>query len=300
MTKAKNQFKKLTPTEFPGLLKEINDPPKELWLEGKLPACAGRPNENENKFLAVVGSRKFSRYGKEACEELIAGLAGYPIVIVSGLALGIDAIAHQSALKNKLLTIAIPGSGLSRKVLHPFSNHRLADEIIEAGGALLSELEPECPAGLHTFPSRNRIMAGMSHATLIIEAGEKSGTLITARLAMEYNRDVLVVPGSIFSSSSRGANNLIHQGAMPINNSEDLLHALGFNTEQDAKDRQGRLFENLSEIEQKIVDLLATDSYPRDELIELAELSITDANIILSTMEIKGLIKEAMGEIRLV
>lgn len=296
--KNKHQFKKLTPAEFPALLKEINDPPDELWLEGKL------PNEKENKFLAVVGSRRFSRYGKEACEELIAGLAGYPIVIVSGLALGIDAIAHQSALKNKLLTIGIPGSGLDRQVLHPFSNHRLADEIIEAGGALLSELEPECPAGVHTFPRRNRIMAGLSHAVLIIEAGEKSGTLITARLAMEYNRDVLVVPGSIFSPSSRGANDLIHQGAMPINNSADLLQALGFNLDEenneDHQARQAKLFADLSPIEQKIVDLLSTDSYPRDELIELAELATTEANIILSTMEIKGIIKEAMGEVRLI
>ncbi|MCX6712248.1 MAG: DNA-processing protein DprA [Candidatus Vogelbacteria bacterium] len=291
--KNKHQFKKILPPDFPALLKEINDPPEELWLEGNF------PNEKENKFLAVVGSRKFSRYGKEACEELIRGLAGYPIVIVSGLALGIDAIAHQSALKNKLLTVAIPGSGIDRKVLHPFSNHRLADEIVEAGGCLMSELKPECPAGVHTFPRRNRIMAGISHATLIIEAGERSGTLITARLAMEYNRDVLVVPGSIFSSSSRGANGLIHQGAMPINNSEDLLHALGFNLEEESKDKQGKLFKDLSEIEQKIVDILSTDSYPRDELIELAELSITDANIILSTMEIKGIIKEAMGEVRL-
>jgi len=297
MAKSKNQFKKILPPDFPSLLKEINDPPEELWLEGNF------PNENENKFLAVVGSRKYSRYGKEACEELIRGLAGYPIVIVSGLALGIDAIAHQSALKNKLLTVAIPGSGLDRKVLHPFSNHRLADEIVEAGGCLLSELEPECPAGVHTFPRRNRIMAGLSHAVLIIEAGERSGTLITARLAMEYNRDVLVVPGSIFSPSSRGANGLIHHGAMPINNSTDLLQALGFNLDEnnneDYQARQAKLFADLSPIEQKIVDFLSTDSYPRDELIELAELSITEANIILSTMEIKGIIKEAMGEIRL-
>ncbi|MFA5001196.1 MAG: DNA-processing protein DprA [Candidatus Paceibacterota bacterium] len=293
MAKNKNQFKKLTPEQFPTLLKEINDPPDELYLEGTL------PNENENKFLAVVGSRKYSRYGKEACEELIRGLAGYPIVIVSGLALGIDAIAHQSALNNKLLTMAIPGSGLDRKVLHPFSNHRLADEIVEAGGCLLSELEPECPAGVHTFPRRNRIMAGLSHAILIIEAGERSGTLITARLAMEYNRDVLVVPGSIFSPGSRGANNLIRQGAMPVNKSEDILQALGFDTEEAEADKQGRLWSDLSPIEQKIVEFLLSDSFPRDELIELAELSVTDANIILSTMEIKGIIKEAMGEIRL-
>ena len=190
--------------------------------------------------------------------------------------------------------------GLSRKVLHPFSNHRLADEIISAGGCLLSEFETEQPAGIHTFPRRNRIMAGLSHATLIIEAGEKSGTLITARLAMEYNRDVLVVPGSIFSPGSRGANSLIKQGAMPINKSEDILQALGFNTDEAIAEKQGKIFADLSPVEQKIVELLSSDSFPRDELIELAELSITEANIVLSTMEIKGVIKEAMGEVRLI
>lgn len=289
----KKGFKKILPSDFPSLLKEINDPPPELYLEGDL------PKENEYKFLAIVGSRKYSRYGKEACEELIAGLAGYPIVIVSGLALGIDTIAHQSALKNNLLTIAIPGSGLDRQVLHPFSNHHLADEIVERGGCLLSELEPECPAGLHTFPRRNRIMAGLSHATLIIEAGKKSGTLITARLAMEYNRDVLVVPGSIFSPSSRGANALIRQGAMPVNNSDEILQALGFNTDEEEKEKQGRLFIDLSPAEQKIVKILENDSFPRDELIEVAEITTAEANILLSTMEIKGIIKEAMGEVRL-
>lgn len=287
----KNKFTKLTPSQFPSLLKEINDPPVTLWLEGQL------PRENEHKFLAVVGSRKFSRYGQEACEELVSGLAGYPIVIVSGLALGIDTIAHKTALKNNLLTVGVPGSGLDRKVLHPFSNHRLADEIIERGGALLSELEPSCPAGLHTFPRRNRIMAGLSHATLIIEAGEKSGTLITARLAMEYNRDVLVVPGSIFSPSSRGANSLIRQGAMPINKSEDILQALGFDLEEVKG--QTKINFDLSPAEQKIMDLLEVESCPRDELIDRAELSASEANVLLSTMELKGLIKESLGEIRL-
>jgi len=298
--KTKHNFKKILSPDFPALLKEINDPPEFLYLEGELPTDAGRPEESENKFLAVVGSRKYSHYGKEVCEELIRGLAGYPIVIVSGLALGIDAIAHQNALKNKLLTVAIPGSGLSRQVLHPFSNHRLADEIVETGGCLLSELEPEQPAGVHTFPCRNRLMAGLSHAVLIIEAGEKSGTLITARLALEYNRDVLVVPGSIFSPGSRGANSLIRQGAMPVTKSEDILQALGFNTEEAVVEKQGRLLADLSPLEQKIVELLSTNSFPRDELIELAELSTSEANIILSTMEIKGIIREAMGEIRLV
>src|SRR3990167_7120394 len=201
---------------------EMADPPKELYLEGIL------PNPNEFVYLTVVGSRKMTRYGQEACDFLIHGLAGYPIVIVSGLAIGTDTIAHKSALDTGLPTIAIPGSGLDRAVLHPQSNYRLADHILETDGALLSELPPTAPAGIHTFPRRNRIMAGLSKAILIVEAGEKSGTLITARLGLDYNREVGVVPGSIFSPQSHGTNQLIRQGATPITSSADILELLGF------------------------------------------------------------------------
>lgn len=282
-------FRKISPVDFPSLLKEINDPPKCLYLEGDWP-------DDNNKFLAVVGSRRYSRYGQEACEELIRGLIGQPIVIVSGLAIGIDTIAHQTALASDLQTIAVPGSGLSRQVLHPFSNRRLADKIIEANGCLLSELEPKQPAGIHTFPRRNRLMAGLSHAVLIIEAGEKSGTLITARLAMEYNRELLVVPGSIFSPNSRGANALIKQGAMPINTSEDILEALGLENKEKTKQKNTT---NLSITEQKIIDILFSDSLPRDELIEKIGLPVSEANALLLALEIKGFLKETMGEIRL-
>ena len=288
-------IERIAPADFPPLLREINDPPAKLYLEGVWPA-------GELKFLTVVGSRRHSRYGLEATQELIAGLSNQPVVIVSGLAVGIDTVAHKAALKNKLLTVAVPGSGLDRSVLHPSSNRRLADEIVAAGGALLSELEPSQPAGIHTFPRRNRIMAGLAHAVLIIEAGEKSGTLITARLAMEYNRDVLVVPGSIFSPNSRGANALIRHGAMPVNHSGDILQALDLADDDEASraDRQARLFADLSADEQKIVDLLAVESLPRDELIELSGLSASTANILLAALEIKGLVKEALGEVRLV
>ena len=145
--------------EFPKLLKEINDPPKRLYVEGTLPA-------DDAKWLCVVGSRKFSNYGKEVCEELIAGLVGQPVIIVSGLALGIDAIAHNAALNAGLKTIAVPGSGLDPKVLYPKSHFQLARKILEAGGALISEFEPDMVATPYTFPQRNRIMAGLCHATL--------------------------------------------------------------------------------------------------------------------------------------
>lgn len=284
-------MKKLKKEEFPKRLLEIPQPPEQLYIEGEL------PDENEFKFLAVVGSRKFSAYGKEACEQLIAGLAGHNIVIVSGLALGIDSIAHKSALKAGLKTIAFPGSGLHRSVLYPRVNIRLADEILKAGGALISEYEPTRPSYASNFPERNRLMAGISHAVLVIEAQERSGTLITARLTTEYNRDLIVVPGSIFSPNSVGCNKLLHAGATPVSTSEELLEALGFEMEKKEEI-------NLDEIEatdeeRKILKILAISAIPRDNLIENLGLSASEANVVLSMMEIKGFIKEIGGEIAL-
>jgi len=288
------EIKKLTPKDFPACLKEIPQPPKSLYLQGELPSVT------ENIFLAVVGSRKFSAYGRESCEQLIAGLSGYPIVIVSGLALGIDTIAHQSALKAGLKTVAIPGSGLDRRVLYPSINRRLAEGILEAGGCLLSESEPDERATVWSFPKRNRIMAGLSQATLIIEATEKSGTLITARMALDYNRDVLAVPGSIFNPGSFGTNRLIKQGATPITTSADLLEALHFDLDALLpSNKQEELFADLSAPEKKIVDILRIETLPRDELVRQAGLSASEGNSVLMILEIKGLIKESGGEIRL-
>ena len=186
------KIQKLHPEDFPLLLKEITDPPEKLYLLGTLPP-------KDHKWLAVVGSRKYSNYGKEAAETLIAGLQGYPVVIVSGLALGIDAIAHRAALSAKLPTVAVPGSGLAPSVLYPSTNRNLAGDILKAGGALLSEFEPDFQATAWSFPQRNRVIAGLSDATLVVEAEQKSGALITSKFATEYNRDVFTVPGSIFS-----------------------------------------------------------------------------------------------------
>src|SRR3989344_5703207 len=170
-----DELKSLSPQEFPPLLREISDPPKQLYLRGEMPSF-------EKKWLAVVGSRAMTTYGKQACKYLLEGLRGYPIVIVSGLAYGVDAEAHKAALDAGLTTVAVPGSGLDWDVLYPRANVGLAREILKAGGALLSEFKPEQKAADYTFPQRNRIMAGLSHATLVIEAKEKSGSLITAKL----------------------------------------------------------------------------------------------------------------------
>jgi DNA processing protein len=282
----KEEIKILPESKWPSLLKEINDPPKKLFIRGDLPS-------NEYKWLSVVGSRKFSPYGKDACETILEGLRGEEVVIVSGLALGMDSIAHRKALEIGLKTVAVPGSGLEDKVLYPSSHRNLAKKIIEAGGCLLSEFEPSFQATPYSFPQRNRIMAGLSGATLVIEAGAKSGTLITARLAADYNRDVLAVPGSIFSKNSEGTNMLIKLGAYVVRSSQDLREALDLK-EKSPEDK----FIDCSEEEKIIIELLNAP-LPKDELIRQSKLSISEAQILLSTMEIKGMIKESYGEIHL-
>jgi DNA processing protein len=285
------KIRKLSKKEFPKALLEIPQPPENLWIIGEL------PTEENLIYLCVVGSRKFTSYGREACEKIIAGLKGYPIVVVSGFAMGIDTIAHKKAMQMGLQTVVFPGSGLSAEAMYPKTNVRLMNEIVESGGCLISEFEPDFKATTWSFPMRNRLMAGISKATLIIEAEERSGTLITARLTTEYNRDLLVVPGSIFSPNSKGTNRLLHQGATPVTSSEDVLEALGFALEKN-EEKQKRLFADLSPEEKKVADLLR-EPIPRDDLIRAMKMPIPTANAMLSIMEIKGLIKEELGEIRL-
>ena len=289
------KIKKLERRDWPPLLEEINQLPERLFYTGKVADWS-------RKLLCVVGARKNTSYGKEAVETLIEGLKGYPITIVSGLALGIDSIAHRAALKNNLPTIAVPGSGLSLEVLHPQSHTRLAQEIVERGGMLMNEFDPEFKAVYYSFPQRNRIMAGMSNATLIIEAEKKSGTLITGRLATEYNRDVLALPGSIFNTTSSGPHMLIRLGATPIRDSDDILEALHLEkVEGDKKNDEEKYFD-CSEKEMIIIKLLV-EPLPRDEILRQANLEhqipVGETQTLLSLLELKGLIKETLGEIRL-
>ncbi len=253
------------------------------------------PDTTENKYLAVVGARKNSSYGKEAVLKLIGGLRGYPIVIVSGLAIGIDSIAHETALENNLKTVAVPGSGLNEDVLYPASNRNLAKKILQNGGALISEFEPNFRATPYSFPQRNRIMAGISQAVLVIEAEKKSGTLITARLAVDYNRDVLTVPGSIFSKMTEGPHYLIRNGATPITESKDILEALGFATENIPRNLELEM-ENCSPEEKKILNML-NEPLQKDELIRKVALPPNAVNALISMLEIKGLLSERGGEI---
>ncbi len=284
----KIDLKILEKEKIPEDLREIPQPPKKLYLWGKLPP-------EGTVYLAVVGSRKATTYGKDAVKKLITGLKGYPIAIVSGLAVGIDALSHEAALEAGLFAVAFPGSGISETGLSYNPNQKLIQKILSSGGCLISEFEPETKAALYTFPMRNRLVAGISKASLIIEAQEKSGTLITARMTLDYNREVLAVPGPINSDYSKGTNRLIRQGATPITCSEDILEALGFKVDKESI--QKNLFEDALPHEKVVLKML-TEPIQRDELLRAMKMPTGEANATLSVMEIKGLIKEELGEIR--
>ncbi len=212
--------------EFPQQLREIPKPPKKLYIKGSLPSTDAR-------ILCIVGSRRNSDYGKKVVWDLVSGLKGYDVCIVSGLAIGIDSIVHEVALHYGIQTIAFPGSGLNTEVIYPKCNVGLSERILDSGGALVSEYEPNQKALPWMFPNRNRLMAGISHAVIVIEAEKLSGSLITSRLGLDYNREVGAVPGNITSSLSDGPNDLIRNGAVPITCSSDVLEMLGFTVERN-------------------------------------------------------------------
>ncbi len=282
-------IKKMYAESYPPGLLEIPDVPVLLNV-------AGAPLPKDGKYLAVVGSRTHTRYGGDACDKLIRGLAGSGIIIVSGLALGIDSVAHRSAIKAGLRTVAFPGSGLGEEALYPSTNLALAKEILASGGTLVSEYASNHKSEQWMFPRRNRLMSGIAQAVLVIEAASKSGTLITARLALDYNREVLAVPGPINSSTSFGTNLLIRQGATPVTRSEDILEVFGIKPEDVPSEKEIELA-NLTEPEKEIMQALS-ESMPRDELGEVLDLPVHELNSLLSVMEIKGLIKEEFGHIR--
>ena len=284
-------IREMNKKEFPAQLLEIPQPPEKLFIRGNLPG----PN---TKLLCVVGSRRYTNYGKEACEKLISGLRGYDVAIVSGLAIGIDGIAHEAAMNTGLRTIAIPGSGLGVSAIHPIAHVGLAKKILDQGGCMLSEYEANFMSTLYSFPQRNRIMAGLSCAVLVIEAEIKSGTLITSRMATDYNKDVLTVPGNIFSKTSQGPHMLIRLGATPITTPEELIEALGFKN-KDSAPRNLELEYNECSPEEKAVITALRTPMPKDDLLRALAMPVAQANAVLSIMELKGLIKETLGEIHL-
>lgn len=282
-------IRQLAPEDFPPLLKEIpeRDYPTHLYIRGGLP-------EPGTTYLCVVGSRATSVYGRRVTQQLIAGLAKYPIAIVSGMALGIDAEAHRAALDVGLPTVAMLPSSLDDASIYPATNKALAHRILARGGCLLSEYDKPHKAMLHDFAKRNRIAAGMSTAALIVEAGEKSGTLITARLALDYNREVLAVPHELGRETGAGVNRLIREGATLVRTSDDILQALGLKPLDNPV--QAALPTDLTAPEAALLEVLI-EAAEKDTLIDAAGLSAQDANIALSSLLLRGLIVERLGKI---
>ena len=205
--------------EYPQLLKEIHDPPEKIYIRGDI-------NILNKPGIAVVGTRNATDYGIKATEEIVKNIPrGF--MIVSGLAIGIDTVAHRSALKNNIPTVAVLGSSIDDQSIYPRENAKMVYEIIEKGGAVISEYKPPSLPQKHTFPERNRIISGLSKAVIVIEAPLKSGALITAKCALEQNREVFALPGNVFSENSKGTNNLIKQGAHPIISFKEIIEEIG-------------------------------------------------------------------------
>ena len=266
-------------------LREIPQPPKKLWVRGLMPPAG-------HKLLVVVGSRAMTRYGQEPCQMLIAGLAGYPISIVSGLALGMDTCAHKAALAAGLHTLALPGSGLADEAIYPRSNRGFAKEIIEKGGGMLSEYPPEEHSRIHYFPARNRLMVGLADAVLIVEAGPKSGTLITARLASEYNRDLLAVPHRIADPHAFGPHLFIRLGAALICEPLHILEALHIAPRESGA--SGAAPTDLEDTELAIWEILE-EPKARDDILREIGGNAGETLTALVALELRGLIREEFG-----
>ncbi len=267
---------------YPPLLKEIYNPPQLIYYKGEL-------SKDSELNLAVVGSRKFTSYGQMAVEKIISELANNNLTIVSGLALGIDSLAHDATLKINGRTIAVLGSGLDRQNIYPFSNRYLAEKIINSGGALISEFSPGTPPLKHHFPQRNRLISGISLGVLVIEAGEKSGALITANFALEQNREVFAVPGNIFSQVSAGTNNLIKKGAHVVINASDILES--FNLAQISSVIENKKVLPETEEEKLILKHLNREPLHINDIVRAANLDTSVINSTLTIMEMKGIVK---------
>ena len=273
---------------YPALLREIHNPPLFLYVKSE-----SEFNFNDHPMISVVGSRKFTNYGRQVAYSLARDLAQAGVTVVSGMALGIDAFAHQGALDGGGKTIAVLGSGLDDKNIGPRTNFNLSRKIISRG-ALVSDYPLDTPASPGTFPARNRIMAGLSSGTVVVEATEASGTLITANLAVEFSREVFAVPGEIFSANSQGPNSLIKSGAKLVTSANDILEELNLqNTKISEKVR--KIIPDSKE-EALVLKILSQEPTHIDRILKLTKLGINVASSTLSIMEIKGMVKDMGGK----
>ncbi len=273
-------------SNYPALLSEINDPPHTIFYRGTLPS-------SDVPSLAVVGTRKMTTYGKMICEDLVSPLARQGIVIVSGLALGIDGVAHSTTIKAEGITVAVLGSGINKLNVYPSAHKQLSEKIISTGGAILSEYPPGFLPTQYSFPARNRIIAGLTLGTLVIEAPIKSGALITTRCALDYNREVMAVPHAITSPTGDGPNNLIKFGAKLITEPNDILEALNLQTIKQTTPTDQPTGAN--DTENKVLKCLNKEPKNINQIILESQLDSSITNSTLVIMEIKGLIKNLGG-----
>lgn len=275
---------------YPRLLKECPDAPVLLYFKGK-------GTFNDKKIIAIVGTRANTDYGRQMVEELVAGFKGRKdVVIVSGLASGIDAIAHKAALKNDLETIGVLGHGLDR--IYPVQNRKLASEML-AGGGLLTEYITETVADKQNFPQRNRIVAGMADVTVVVETKEKGGSMITAKLACSYNREVAAFPGRSIDSHSAGCNYLVKTNiARMITHAGDLMEMMNWQPEETQKHIvQRKLFNSLNAEEQKVVEYLNTEKEIHiDELRLKTGLPDSKMAAILLSLELEKMVRSLPGK----
>jgi DNA processing protein len=277
--------------EYPKLLAQISDPPAKLYCRGNI--------ELLNTFcISVVGTRKITAYGKEAVDTIVGGLNDTGWTIVSGLALGIDAVAHQAALDNNLPTIAVLGSPVTDAGITPRTNVPLAMEILDNNGLLISEYEKPAQVFASNFAVRDRITSGLSKGVVIIEGAEHSGSLITARSAADQNRDVFAVPGNIFSNVSKGTNELIKNGAKMVTSANDILEEYQQNLKLNFG--SGNDISTKDPVQKKIIDILdEKGELSADEIIRGSELEASVMIAAISMLELKNKIIQRNGKYQL-
>lgn len=268
--------------DFPAVLQSIPSVPKQLFYMGTSPAKL-----LENKAVAIVGSRKLTAYGQRVTEELASGLAERGVIIISGLALGVDAVAHQASLSVGGKVIAVLPSGLNQ--VQPATNRPLAKRILDTGGCLITEYPVGAEPFVTNFVARNRIVSGLAQAVIITEAAEKSGSLHTAKFALDQGREVGAVPGSIYSTVSTGSNNLIKSGATPITRVEDILRLIGLTDKPKVK----KDIIASSNEEFIVMTLINKGVMDGEQLLQESGLQTAIFNQTLSMLEINGRIKAA-------
>ena len=265
---------------FTNQLASIAKVPNTLYYCGELPSTPV-------KSVAIVGSRKPTPYGKSVTEKIVHALAEHNVPIISGLALGIDSIAHKAALKFNTPTIAVMARGLNG--IYPASHFSLSREIVKAGGALISTYPADMPAQPYHFLERNRIISGLSSIVIVTEAAVKSGTLNTASHALEQGKDVFAVPGNITSPMSAGCNRLIRQGAQPLIDTSDILSALGIKSQKTTPQIPVRK----NKTEQLIINAILAGAKDTNQIINATNISPSSIFVTLSTLEIAGIIESS-------